>query len=120
MFGRRLRSRLDDYNEPVADVALLAAGYDGPAPPGPQEALLVIEIADTPAEVEYDERLKLPLYARYGLPELWLIKLPEMLIEAHRTPIGGSYREVTPFGPGQTIIPLALPAVPVAVNEILR
>ena len=112
--------RLDDYNEPVADVALLSPGYAGPEPPGPQDALLAIEIADTPAETEYDERVKLPLYAGYGLPELWLVKLPSMLIESHRAPVGGRYREVASFGPGETIAPLALPAVPVAVNEILR
>ncbi len=36
----------------------------------PEEALLVVEIADT--SLAYDRNTKLPLYAATGIPEAWL------------------------------------------------
>ena len=38
--------RLDDYNEPVADIALLANDSDREEHPGPKDVLLAVEVAD--------------------------------------------------------------------------
>ena len=112
--------RLDDYNEPVADVALLATDSDSDEHPGPRDVLLAIEIADNPAEVEYDQQTKLPLYARYGVPELWLVKLQAGIVEVHRNPADGGYREVALFGRGDSLTIQALPNIRLVVDELLQ
>ena len=111
--------RLDDYNEPVADFALLANDSDGEEHPGPKDVLLAIEIADIPDEVEYDQNIKLPLYARYGIRELWLFKLQSGVVEVHRNPAGNGYREVAHIGRGDTLTIQARPVVRLAVDELL-
>ena len=83
--------RLDDYNEPVADIAILANDSDREKHPGPKDVLLAIEIADLLDEAEYDRNIKLPLYARYGIRELWLFKLQSGVVEVHRNPTGDSF-----------------------------
>ena len=43
--------------------------------------LLLIEVSD--ATVAFDKNVKLPLYARAGIPEVWIVNLPDRLIEAY-------------------------------------
>ena len=111
--------RLDDYNEPVADIALLADDSNTEEHPGPDDLLLVIEVADTQAEADYDRNIKLPLYAGYGITELWLVKLQSSEVEVHRSPKGNGYREVAEFGLGDTLAVQALPDIRVAVEALL-
>ena len=111
--------RLDDYNEPVADAALLAPDFDSDEHPGPKDALLVIEVADTQAEVEYDRDIKLPLYAHYGITEIWLVKLQSGVVEVHHNPVGDSYRDVAQFGRGDTITAAVLPGMEITVDGII-
>jgi Uma2 family endonuclease len=63
--------RLSERTEPEPDLSLLkprpdfyAAGH-----PGPQDVLLVIEVADS--SIGFDREIKIPLYARAGIPEVW-------------------------------------------------
>ncbi|GIX47745.1 MAG: hypothetical protein KatS3mg131_1956 [Candidatus Tectimicrobiota bacterium] len=67
--------RLGEHSEPQPDVALLRPRPDFYAAehPGPEEVLLVVEVAETSAE--YDREVKVPLYARFGVPEVWLVDL---------------------------------------------
>ena len=46
--------------------------------PTPEDVLLMIEVADT--SVEYDRKIKLPLYARGGIPQLLIVNMPADLI----------------------------------------
>ena len=112
--------RLDDYNEPVADMALLADDSDREEHPGPKDVLLAIEIADTPDEAEYDRNVKVPLYARYGIRELWLVKLRSSEIEVHRQPTPEGYADVQRYRRGDTLTIEALPGVRLAVDELLQ
>jgi len=91
--------RLDDFSEPQPDFSVLrprADDYRG-ATPRPADVLLVIEIADS--SLRYDRRIKLPLYARHGIPEVWIVDIGGRQIEVHRQPAGEIYAEVTQVGP---------------------
>lgn len=68
--------QLDDFTQPQPDVALLQRRQDfyESAHPKPQDVLLLIEVADT--TVDYDRLIKLPLYARAGIPEVGLSICP--------------------------------------------
>ena len=111
--------RLDDYNEPVADMALMADDGAREEHPGSGDVLLAIEIADTPGEAEYDRNIKLPLYARYGIRELWLFMLQSSIVEAYRNPIDDRYEEAVQFGRGDALTIQALPEVRFVLDELL-
>lgn len=54
--------------------------------PGPQDVALVVEVAD--ASLHRDRTLKQRLYAAAGIPEYWIINLPERQCEVYSTPSG--------------------------------
>lgn len=76
--------RLDRYNEPHPDLAVVQLREDRyrTSHPGALDALLVIEVCET--SHWYDRNVKLPLYARSGVPEFWLVDLPGRRIELYR------------------------------------
>ena len=42
---------------------------------------LIIDVADS--SVEHDREARIPLYARTGVPEVWLVNLPKETIEIY-------------------------------------
>ena len=41
--------------------------------------------------------MKVPLYARSGIPEAWLVNIPEDQVEVYSDPANGSYRRAEVF-----------------------
>src|SRR5215210_9388020 len=84
--------RLDDFSEPQPDIALVRWRDDfyRHAHPTPADVLLVIEVADS--TVESDRSYKMPLYAKAGIPEAWLVNLPDGGIELYAGPADGAYQ----------------------------
>lgn len=110
---------LDDYSEPQPDLTILRArpDYYVGAHPRPGDVLLAIEVMD--ASVSYDRTLKLPLYAKKNLRELWLIDLPSEAVEVYRRPSASGYRDGQRFARGRRFAPLAFPRVHFRVAEML-
>jgi Uma2 family endonuclease len=112
--------QLDCHNDPRPDLALLRPrddDYFGHRP-RPDDVLLIVEIAD--ASLRYDREVKLPLYARHKVPEVWIVDLPGRLVEVHREPEAGDrYASVTRVGPGEWLEPALLPGVVLAASDIL-
>lgn len=111
--------RLSDDSEPQPDVMLLRRRDDfyEAAHPEPDDVLLLVEVSDT--STEYDREVKLPLYARYGIAEVWLVGLEAKTVEVFRTPTAEGYQEVTQLEPGQRLSSIALPELDLAVDDIL-
>jgi Uma2 family endonuclease len=111
--------RLSQRSEPQPDIAVLKprADFYAGAHPGPGDVLLVVEVADS--TVDFDRDVKAPLYARYGLPEMWLVNLAEGQLEVYRQPAPTGYADRRTLARGAEITLLAFPDVSVAVNEIL-
>jgi Uma2 family endonuclease len=65
--------RLDDLSEPQPDIALVRprADFYATAHPTSADVFLVVEVAET--SLAYDLGVKVPLYARHGIPEVWVI-----------------------------------------------
>ena len=99
---------LSDRSEPQPDLALVRAREDFyvTAHPGPQDVLLLIEVADS--SVLYDRNRKIPLYARSGIPEVWLVDLATNAVEVHAAPGNGSYSHVERFERGTAAVSLHL------------
>jgi Uma2 family endonuclease len=111
--------RLSDYSEPQPDLALLRprADFYAAAHPGPLDVLLLVEVADTSAGI--DRAAKMPLYARAGIPEAWLVDLPANRVEAHCQPTPQGYQEVRSLGRGIRLAIEAFPDLTLSVDDIL-
>lgn len=111
--------RLGELSEPEPDIALLKprADYYRDALPGAADVLLLIEVAESTQR--YDRRIKVPLYARHGVPEVWVIDLENALVHFHRGPGGGAYADISATErPALTPI-AALPGVAIDLAGIL-
>lgn len=82
----------------------------------PSEAKLVIEVANT--SLRYDRGRKLEAYARAGIPELWIVALPERVLDVHRRPEGSRYLEHERHDANARVTPAAFPEVEVAMGKI--
>lgn len=111
--------RLNDFSEAQPDLALLRWRDDfyRHGHPSPGDVLLIVEVADT--TVETDRAVKLPLYARAGISEVWLVNLPAERIELYAAPAGGTYQTVKYFKRGEHAESQTLADVKIAVAEIL-
>ena len=112
--------RLDEKNEVLPDVTVLRFRPDfyANAHPGPEDVLLVVEVAET--SLAYDREIKGPLYGRYGIPEFWLINLRNNVVEVYRRPFAQGYKETLVFEKGDTLTPALLPDVHIAMQEIVE
>jgi Uma2 family endonuclease len=111
--------RLDDFSEPQPDLALLRPRKDfySKSHPTPDDVLVVIEVADS--SVEYDRAVKLPLYARAGIPEAWLMVLPKEVIEIHSQPKDGKYQKIQRLRRGKTLTSPTIRSLSCKVEELL-
>jgi Uma2 family endonuclease len=111
--------RLSDLSEPQPDLALLRPRSDFYAARHPlaPDTLLIIEVAHS--TLGYDRGVKVPLYARTGIPELWIVNLDEQVVEVYGDPADGRFRLQAQVAPGAVLRPRLLPSVVVAVSEIL-
>lgn len=110
--------RLDDRSEPEPDLALLKprADFYRDRHPGPADVFLVIEVSDT--TLAYDRGVKVPLYAKHGIAEAWLIDLNGNLIHVYRNPGNGEYTDLQSLvRPGWLSIQ-AFPDMPIEVSGI--
>src|ERR1700687_3342868 len=100
---------LDEYSEPEPDVALLHPRpdfYSG-GHPTPSDVLLVIEVADS--SETYDREIKVPLYARAGIRETWVVSLLTTAVHQYARPVNGRYQIHNEFKRGESIASVALP-----------
>jgi Uma2 family endonuclease len=111
--------RLSEQAEPQPDVALLRPRPDFYAMghPTPFDIFLIVEVAETSSR--FDRTVKMPLYAASGIPEYWLVDLDEEAVTVYRHPQQLDYGSVGILQRGETLAPLALPDVEIAVDDIL-
>lgn len=110
---------LDDFSEPQPDIAVLKfrSDYYREAHPRPHDVLLVIEVSDT--TVEYDRHVKIPLYARAGIPEALIFNLPEGEVEYYSQPERGNYHVRKVLKRGEQFESSSAPGLILDVETIL-
>lgn len=109
---------LDERTEPQPDLALVRARPDFYAArhPGPAEILLLVEVSD--ATTDYDRGVKVPAYARAGIPETWLVDLGAEAVEVYRTPSPRGYTETQSLRRGD-FLPVPGLDITLAIDRIL-
>lgn len=106
-------------SEPQPDIVLarLDARRYSDHHPASEDILLAIEVADSPLQL--DRKVKIPLYARSGISEVWLMNLVDDEIAVYREPTEAWYRSVRTFRRGDSISPLEFSDTAFAVDALL-
>ena len=84
---------------------------------GPEDLLLVVEVADS--SLEYDREVKARRYGQAGIPETWILNLPEDCLERFTEPGPEGYARRDILRRGDKVTPVSLPDMELAVAELL-
>ncbi len=110
---------LSEHDEPQPDLMVLrapASRYRATLPSS-DDVLLLIEVADT--TIARDMNIKLPLYARHRIPEVWIVDLPAARLIAFTGSDGASYTQRRELAAKDRVSPVFLPDIAIALGEIL-
>lgn len=110
---------LDDESEPQPDIILMRPRDDFYASslPMPADILLLVEVSDS--TLLYDRTYKLPLYAKAGISEVWIIDLQGDTVEVYREPANGEYKVHSIAKRGDDVAPINVPQANLSVDAIL-
>ncbi|MEW6237047.1 MAG: Uma2 family endonuclease [Candidatus Omnitrophota bacterium] len=112
--------RLSQYSEPEPDIALLKPRSDfyKNSHPAPEDVWLIIETEDS--SIAYDRQIKMPLYARHGIPEFWIVDLNQKAIEAYSQPSPEGYSLLRTVRPSQSLSPFHFPELDLPVRNLFE
>ncbi len=109
---------LDEYSEPQPDLVIARFRPDvyEKRLPTPADIMLLVEVADSTEE--FDRGVKMPMYARAGVAEAWLVNLQRDQVEAYRTPSPAGYRDAHTYAGEERLAPAALPDFSIALSDL--
>ena len=84
--------------------------------PSAADVLLLVELSDS--SLAHDRGTKLPLYAKFGVPEVWIADLRGAAIEVYREPVGDAYALEERLTSG-SLTPVLVPGVTIDAGELL-
>ena len=84
--------------------------------PGSRDVLLIIEVSHS--TLAYDREVKIPLYAKHAIPEVWLFESANCSVTIYREPARDSYHRVLTPQRTETISPLLLPKVRLWLEQV--
>ena len=110
--------RLGPHNEPQPDLMLLRpkADFYESGHPTAADVLPLVEIADS--SLAWDRSPKLALYARHGVPEVWIVDLVGRALEVCRGPGPEGYAERRRVTEGMAT-PTLVPGLDIDVAALL-
>lgn len=116
--GMQVPLKLGDDSKPEPDVTVRRGtwrDYDGRRPDPKTDVPLLVEVSDT--TLAEDRGRKVRLYAKYGIPEYWIVNLKDRTLEARRGPRAESedYFETLVYREGETA---TIDGKPVAVADL--
>lgn len=103
-----------DISEPEPDLAVVPR--DRRDREHPSHAYLVIEVADSERRRNRDRKVR--IYARAGVPELWMIDVAAEIVTTYRKPSGDDFLEVEEHGREATLSIAAFPDVVVPLADL--
>ena len=111
--------QLSNLSEPQPDIVVLKPRKDFYRSKRPEtgDAFLVIEVADT--SIKYDRDVKLGLYARAGVREVWIENLADNVLLVYRDVTEAGYKTQLSLPRSATVSPQAFPDVILQVEELL-
>lgn len=109
---------LGERSVPQPDLALLRPRADSytRSHPVATDVLLVVEVADT--TLAFDAGTKVPLYARAGIAEAWIVDLQARTLRVFRDPGASGYRTSFAASGDEKVAAVLLPQVAVTVSAL--
>ena len=107
---------LGQRSEPQPDLMLLRARDYMDELPSAADVLLLVEVSDS--TLDYDGDVKLGLYARHGVPEVWLLDVNRVELRVYREPVDGHYRLSQRLSSTDTAIPQTAPEISVRLADL--
>ena len=108
---------LGERSEPQPDIAVVKDKNYAESHPGAEDVLLIVEVSDT--TLAYDRDVKLSLYARHGIPEVWLLDVNAGEMTVYREPAEGQYRLIRKPMAAEAVSPVLAAGVAVSVADVL-
>jgi Uma2 family endonuclease len=111
--------RLLPRSEPQPDIIVARPRrdfYEGGHPTA-EDTLLVIEVADS--SLHTDHAIKIPIYARENILEVWTVDLTEKVVRVYTEPVAGTYLTMRTLRLGDVLVPTAIKDVKLPVAAIL-
>ena len=110
--------RIEHYDEPQPDVALLKPRLDfyATATPTPADILLLVEVADTTLRTDLGRKAR--IYASGGVTEYWVVDLNNRVLYVHRSPARGTYAERQVLASGERVAAGFAPHIELGVEEV--
>ena len=115
---------LGDKSEPEPDFALVRLEVSDSCPRHPNQADLVLELADS--SLPFDRKTKASLYAKAGIPEYWVLNLKHQKVEVRTQPAENSegpfdwdYSSLRVYSLGETVSPMFAPQAEFNVEELV-
>lgn len=111
---------IGEHDEPQPDLLLLRPRDDfySAHHPQPNDVFLLVEVADSTLLTDRED--KLPIYARAGIPEVWIVNLPERIVEVYTAPESGAYTHTRRVRPGDPLAPAAFPDAGIDTGALLQ
>jgi Uma2 family endonuclease len=112
--------RLDGSSEPQPDLMLVKPSHNfyRNRHPKAEDVFLLIEVSDS--TLETDRAVKLPVYARAGITEVWIVDLVNGALEVYRNPQSISFASAQILHEGDSAAPAAFPDAVIEVSKLLR
>jgi Uma2 family endonuclease len=115
---------LDEDSEPEPDVCVVPGDPRDYRDYHPVRPVLIVEVGLS--RLRFDRRQKGSLYARAGVLDYWIVSIPDRRLEVYRDPVsdaaspfGWRYGHTTMLSHDERVSPLAMPAVAIAVSDLL-
>lgn len=115
---------VDEYNDPLPDLAVVLGGPRDYLACHPTTAALVVEVSDTTLKADLTEKAE--RYATANVPEYWVLDLENRQLIVFRDPrplakgLGATaYRSRTTLAPTDAVSPLHAPTASIPVVELL-
>ena len=110
--------QLGDSDLPEPDLMLLRPSQDHyrSRHPVAEDVFLIIEVADS--SLTFDQNVKLPLYAKAGIEEVWILNAPQKQLEIYRQPQFLGYESKTVLKQGE-IAPARFPDATIDVGQLV-
>ncbi len=105
---------LSSRSEPQPDLVVLRRRDYGDELPIPADVMLVVEVSDS--SLSYDRRVKLPLYGRSGIREVWIVDLNDRVVTRYTEPWEGGYGQAEPFDHGSRIVSTLSPTLTIEID----
>lgn len=104
-------------SEPEPDISVVQGTPRDFIKAHPDTAVLIVEVSDSSLLFDRDQKKK--LYARFGIPEYWIINLKDNCLEVYQEPVNETYKKIKILHHPDKISPAYSLLSSISVSEIL-